>query len=61
LDLVYSDSFEKSFSDLKSLQHVAPGVLAIKVANNWLIWNRQEIVRSVLWAGDPNKPVYPDR
>jgi two-component system, chemotaxis family, sensor kinase Cph1 len=61
LDLVYSESIDKSFPDLKILRHAAPGVLAIKVANNWLIWNRQEIVRSVLWAGNPNKPIYSDR
>ncbi|MBI2809237.1 MAG: GAF domain-containing protein, partial [Candidatus Melainabacteria bacterium] len=57
-DIVATDCIEKSFPSLQSLQMVAAGVLAIKVLSNWFIWNRQEIVRSLLWAGDPNKPLY---
>lgn len=58
MDVVATDSIEKTFPLLGSLQKVAAGVLAIKVSNNWFIWNRHEIVRSLLWAGDPNKPLY---
>jgi light-regulated signal transduction histidine kinase (bacteriophytochrome) len=58
LDVVATDSIEKTFPELKNLNFVAAGVLAIKVLNSWFIWNRQEIIRSLLWAGDPNKPLY---
>ncbi len=58
LDLVVTDSIVKTFPQLAALSMAAAGVLAIKVSNNWFIWNRQELIRSLLWAGDPNKPLY---
>lgn len=58
MDVVATDSIEKTFPQLANLRAVAAGVLAIKVLNNWFVWNRHEIVRSLLWAGDPNKPLY---
>ncbi|MBS1955809.1 MAG: GAF domain-containing protein [Cyanobacteria bacterium SZAS-4] len=58
VDIVATDSIQKTFPELSNLQTVAAGVLAIKVVNNWFVWNRHEIVRSLLWAGDPNKPLY---
>ncbi|HEY9732186.1 MAG TPA: GAF domain-containing protein [Drouetiella sp.] len=57
-DVVATDSIEKTFPTLQSLNIVAAGVLAIKVSNCWFIWSRHEIVRSLTWAGDPNKPLY---
>ncbi len=31
------------------------GVLAISVNQNWFIWNKKELVRSITWAGHPDK------
>jgi chemotaxis family two-component system sensor kinase Cph1 len=57
-EVVASDSIERTFPTLQSLNMIAAGVLAIKISNNWFVWSRHEIVRSLLWAGDPNKPLY---
>ncbi|HEY9679295.1 MAG TPA: GAF domain-containing protein [Drouetiella sp.] len=57
-ELVYTDSIENLYPELSSLNLVAAGILGFKVAGNWFIWNRQEVVKSLLWAGDPNKPLY---
>lgn len=58
MNVVATDSIAKTFPQLASLQKVAAGVLAIRVLNDWFIWNRHEMIRSLLWAGDPNKPLY---
>lgn len=58
MEVVATDAIEKTFPELVSLSTIAAGVLAIRVLNNWFIWNRHELVRSFLWAGDPSKPVY---
>ncbi len=57
-DVVATDSLEKTYPALQGLNINAAGILAFKVLDNWFIWNRQELVRSLVWAGDPNKPLY---
>lgn len=45
------------FADLKD---VACGLLAVPLTTTkggWLLWFRPEVVRTVSWGGDPNKPV----
>ncbi|MBS2003990.1 MAG: GAF domain-containing protein [Cyanobacteria bacterium SZAS LIN-5] len=58
MEVFATDSIVKSFPVLASSNMIAAGILAIKVLNNWFIWNRHELVRSLVWAGNPNKPAY---
>lgn len=31
------------------------GIIAVRAGHDWLVWNKKESVRTVTWAGDPNK------
>ncbi len=56
-------SVERANPALASLSPTACGVLAVKLSHSrpdWLMWFRKEQLRTVTWAGDPNKPVQAD-
>ncbi|MGH9552875.1 MAG: GAF domain-containing protein [Terriglobales bacterium] len=55
--LVCSNAVATLSSELDSLKRKAAGVLAVQIADGWFVWNRQEVSRSVVWAGNPRKPV----
>lgn len=56
--LVHTNSISSAFPELADLKEVAAGIMAIRIGDHWCIWNRHEVVKSLLWAGDPNKPLY---
>ena len=46
--------------DFEDCKDVACGLLAIPLTTDvggWLLWFRPEVIRTVEWGGDPNKPV----
>jgi light-regulated signal transduction histidine kinase (bacteriophytochrome) len=53
LDRVQTESLTKSFPEFANMSFC--GVLGVKIDRNWLFWTRKEIVRTVVWAGNPNK------
>jgi chemotaxis family two-component system sensor kinase Cph1 len=54
-EVMHTSELASMLPVLKGLESVAAGVLAFKLNSNWFIWTRKEIVRSILWAGDPQK------
>ena len=45
---------------MRSVGEIAPGVLAVpvsRVGGEYFVWFRPETVRTVVWGGDPRKPV----
>jgi light-regulated signal transduction histidine kinase (bacteriophytochrome) len=55
-----SDALQSLFPAAGEFPETAGGVLAIAVSPlqaRYLLWFRPEIVQTVQWAGDPNKPV----
>jgi two-component system, chemotaxis family, sensor kinase Cph1 len=45
---------QKEFPEWK-ISPYCGGILAVDAGKYWLIWNKQETIRTVTWAGDPNK------
>lgn len=57
-----TDSLPSQMPGGERLRETASGVLAISISklyNSYLVWFRPEVVRTVTWGGDPNKPVEP--
>lgn len=56
----HTDDAGKAFADEPALQHLRGGVLVAPISarkNDCLIWFRNEIVKNVSWAGNPEKPM----
>lgn len=60
-DPVYStDSLPKAYSPAKAFSAVASGLLVIAIpttTNNYIMWFKPEVLQTVNWAGNPQKPV----
>ncbi|MGC4030748.1 MAG: ATP-binding protein [Tepidisphaeraceae bacterium] len=59
-DVFSTDHFSATFPFTHSADAIASGVLAIRptrLGRRWILWFRGEQVRTVDWAGDPNKSV----
>lgn len=59
-NLFVTASIEREAPALNALTALASGVLAVKLSTTeptYLMWLRKEQVRSVVWAGDPSKPI----
>ena len=55
-----TDRLSEEFPAAKDYAGVASGLLAVSVSReprDFVLWFRPEVVQSVRWAGDPNKPV----
>ncbi len=58
--LFHTDRLVELYPPAERFADVASGVFALSVSRSprdYLIWFRPELVHSVRWAGDPNKPV----
>jgi light-regulated signal transduction histidine kinase (bacteriophytochrome) len=47
-------------AEFEAIKSVASGILAMPLSNspgNYLVWFRPELIRTVTWGGDPQKPV----
>lgn len=53
-------SLSKDYPAAESFKAVASGVLALeisKIHHNYILWFRPEVIQTVNWGGNPNKPV----
>ncbi len=53
-----TDSLSAHYKQATAFSGIASGLLAISISqlhSNYILWFRQEVVRTVKWAGDPNK------
>lgn len=55
-----TQSLAKHYPAAESFQAIASGVLALEISrihNNYMLWFRPEVIQTVNWGGNPNKPV----
>lgn len=53
-------SLPKHYAPAESFQSIASGVLALEISRihgNYIVWFRPEVIQTVNWGGNPNKPV----
>jgi len=53
-------SLSKHYPEAASFEAIASGVLALEISRshrNYILWFRPEVVQTVKWGGNPNKPV----
>jgi len=59
-DYYFTDSIALEFGQNDGFTDAACGFLALRISeveDSWLIWFRQEVVKTVTWGGDPHKVV----
>ncbi len=60
-DIVYTNCLGELYPDASAIKDRASGLLAISIFLNHtayhIIWFRPEVIQTVNWAGDPNKPM----
>ncbi len=62
-ELFHSDCFSSLLPNADEYLHTASGVLAISISRlyrNFVLWFRPEVVQTLNWSGNPNKPVEQD-
>lgn len=53
-------SLSKHYPAAESFRAIASGVLALEISrvhHNYIVWFRPEVIQTVNWGGNPNKPV----
>jgi two-component system, chemotaxis family, sensor kinase Cph1 len=59
-NLFETESLTKLYPAAEAFEGVASGLLALEISkahNDYILWFRPELVQTVTWGGDPNKPV----
>ncbi|MBW4627844.1 MAG: GAF domain-containing protein [Brasilonema octagenarum HA4186-MV1] len=59
-NLLYTDALPKIFPQAEKFKQLASGLITLaisKVKHNYILWFRPEVVQTVNWGGNPNKPV----
>jgi light-regulated signal transduction histidine kinase (bacteriophytochrome) len=59
-EIFYTDSLSQVCPQAEKFSDVASGLMAFsfsKTQKNYVLWFRPEVVRTVNWGGNPNKPV----
>jgi len=59
-DVFYTDSLAKIYLAAEKFKDIASGLLALsisKIQKNYILWFRPEVIQTVNWGGNPNKPV----
>ncbi|MEG3860939.1 ATP-binding protein [Microcoleus sp. herbarium12] len=59
-EIFYTDSLTKYYPEAEEFKDTASGCLAIAISPNqqiYVLWFRPEVIKTVNWAGNPNKPV----
>ncbi|WLS05574.1 ATP-binding protein [Shinella oryzae] len=59
-DVYATDCLAAAGFDDRSVTETACGILACRISesdDNWLVWFRPEVIRTVTWGGDPHKVV----
>ncbi len=59
-EIFYTDSLSQIYPEAEKFADVASGLMTLsfsKVQKNYVLWFRPEVVQTVNWGGNPNKPV----
>jgi light-regulated signal transduction histidine kinase (bacteriophytochrome) len=59
-NLFETRSLSKHYPAAKSFEAIASGVVALEISrvhHNYILWFRPEVIQTVNWGGNPNKPV----
>jgi PAS domain S-box-containing protein len=59
-DIFYTDALPKLYPAAEKFKEVGSGLLALAISNipkHYVLWFRPEVIQTVNWAGNPNKPV----
>ena len=60
-DIICTNCLSELYPEANSIKEQASGLLAISISLNHtayhIIWFRPEVIQTVSWAGDPNKPM----
>ncbi|MEH2078236.1 MAG: ATP-binding protein [Nostoc sp.] len=59
-NLFETRSLTKNYPAAESFKAIASGVLALEISrvhHNYILWFRPEVIQTVNWGGNPNKPV----
>lgn len=59
-NLFETRSLPKNYPAAESFKAIASGVLALEISrvhHNYILWFRPEVIQTVKWGGNPNKPV----
>jgi two-component system, chemotaxis family, sensor kinase Cph1 len=59
-NLFQTRSLTKNYPAAESFKAIASGVLALEISqvhHNYILWFRPEVIQTVNWGGNPNKPV----
>ncbi|MEG4446649.1 GAF domain-containing protein [Microcoleus sp. AT9_B5] len=62
-EIFYTDSMTKLYPEAEDFKDTASGCLAIEISPTmkiYVLWFRPEVIKTVNWAGNPNKPVETD-
>ncbi|MBD2604613.1 GAF domain-containing protein [Scytonema hofmannii FACHB-248] len=62
-NVFYTDSLLKVYPPSEKFPDIASGMLALAIAKSqkhWILWFRPEVIQTVKWGGNPNKPVEVD-
>ncbi|QLE57070.1 ATP-binding protein [Nostoc sp. TCL26-01] len=59
-EIFYTESLAQVYPAAEKMRDVASGLIALSISKsqkNYVLWFRPEVVRTVDWGGNPNKPV----
>ncbi|MBE9200134.1 MULTISPECIES: ATP-binding protein [unclassified Nodularia (in: cyanobacteria)] len=59
-EIFYTDALAEVYPQAEKLRDVASGLMALSISKsqkNYVLWFRPEVVQTVTWGGNPNKPV----
>jgi light-regulated signal transduction histidine kinase (bacteriophytochrome) len=59
----HSDQLAQEYSRAAEIKDCASGLLALRIpkgSGNYIFWFKPEVIRTITWAGDPNKPLDPE-
>ncbi|MFB2923556.1 MULTISPECIES: PAS domain S-box protein [Aerosakkonema] len=59
-DIFHTDSLPTLYPDADKFKEVCSGLLALSISHiqkHYILWFRPEVIQTVNWAGNPNKPV----
>lgn len=59
-NLFHTDELSKEYPEAEKYQQIVSGLIALaisRVNRNYILWFRPEVIQTVNWGGNPNKPV----
>jgi len=59
-NLFHTDALSKDYADAEKYKQIASGLIALAISKfhrNYILWFRPEVMQTVNWGGNPNKPV----